>query len=98
MSFDNVELNAVYHVTPTFSVEGAYTYTSAKVNGSAPHWNQVGLIAEYALSHRTSVYAQGVYQHATGDGSPFAHAQINTLSPASGDVQSVVGIGLRHFF
>ncbi|MGB8422840.1 porin [Paraburkholderia sp.] len=98
MSFDNVELNAVYHVTPTFSVEGAYTYTSAKVNGSAPHWNQVGLVAEYALSHRTSVYAQGVYQHATGDGSPFAHAQINTLSPASGDVQSVVGIGFRHFF
>ncbi|RKF46943.1 porin [Paraburkholderia fungorum] len=98
MSFDNVEINAVYHFTPVFSVEGAYTYTAAKVNGSAPHWNQFGLVAEYALSHRTSIYAQGVYQRVTGDGSPFAHAQINTLSPASGDVQSVVGIGLRHFF
>ncbi|WGS51707.1 porin [Paraburkholderia sp. D15] len=98
MSFNNVEINAVYHFSPAFSVEGAYMYTAARVNGSAPHWNQVGLVAEYALSHRTTVYAQGVYQRVTGDGSPFAHAQINALSAASGDVQSVMGIGLRHFF
>jgi GBP family porin len=98
MSFDNVEVNVVYHVTPVFSLEGAYMYTTAKVDGSAPHWNQAGLVAEYALSRRTSVYAQGVYQRVTGDGSPFAHAQINTLSPASGNTQSVAGIGLRHFF
>jgi general bacterial porin, GBP family len=98
MSFDNVEFNALWHVTPAFSLDGAYTWTAARVDGSAPHWNQLGLVAEYALSHRTSVYAQGVYQRVTGANSPFAHAQINTLSPASGDVQSVVGVGLRHFF
>lgn len=98
MNFENMEVNAVWHVTAAFSLDGAYTYTTAKVDGSAPHWNQVGLVAEYALSHRTSLYAQGVYQRVSGDGSPFAHAQINTLSPASGDVQSLVGIGLRHFF
>jgi general bacterial porin, GBP family len=98
MSFDNAEFNVVWQATSALSLGGSYTYTEARADGSSPHWNQVGLLAEYALSHRTSVYAQGVYQRVSGEGSPFAHAQINTLSPASGDVQSVVGIGLRHFF
>lgn len=98
MSFDNYELDAVYHATPALAVKGAYTYTTASVAGRAPHWNQFGLIAEYALSKRTRVYVDGVYQRVHGDGSQFSSAQINNLSPASGDTQALLGVGIKHSF
>jgi GBP family porin len=98
MSFNNYEVNAVYHVTPAFDLKGAYTYTRASVSGKSPHWNQVGLIAEYSLSKRTSVYGAGIYQKVHGDGSEFSNAQINNFSTSSGDSQSALLIGLKHSF
>lgn len=98
MSFNNYELNAVYHATTALALEAAYTYTDAKVSGASPHWNQCGLIANYSLSKRTSVYVEGVYQRVDGDGSQFSQAQINNLPAASGDSQAVLGIGMRHAF
>jgi GBP family porin len=98
MSFNNYEINAVYHATSSLDLKGAKTYTAASVAGRTPHWNQLGLLAEYALSKRTSLYADGVYQRVHGDGSQFSYAQINSLSPASGDSQAVLGVGMKHRF
>ena len=98
MSFNNYEINAVYHATSSLDLKGAYTYTTASVSGRSPHWNQLGLLADYALSKRTSLYADGVYQRVHGDGSQFSYAQINSLSPASGDSQALVGVGIKHRF
>jgi general bacterial porin, GBP family len=98
MSFNNYEVNAVYHMTPQIDLKGAYVYTEAKVSGSAPHWNEGGLIANYAFSRRTSVYLEGVYQRVSGGGSQFAQADINDLPQASGDSQAVIGLGMKHTF
>ncbi|ABB07981.1 porin [Burkholderia lata] len=98
LSFNNYELNATFHATAAVDVKGAYTYTTASVDGKHPHWNQFGLLAEYALSKRTQVYLDAVYQRVHGDDTPFSQAQINTLSPASGNTQALVGLGIRHRF
>lgn len=98
MSFDNYEIDAIYHVTGALAVKGAYTYTIARVSGKSPHWNQLGLLMEYALSRRTRVYVDGVFQRVHGDGSRFSYAQINDLSPSSGSSQALLGVGMTHRF
>ncbi|MFM0758374.1 porin [Paraburkholderia strydomiana] len=98
LAFTNYEINAVYHVTHAFDLSGAYTYTRATVSGKAPHWNQIGVIANYALSKRTSLYAAGIYQKLHSDGSQFANAEINNISEAAGDKQTAVLLGIKHNF
>jgi len=42
--------------------QGAFS----SANGSAnPKWHRVTIMANYSLSERTGVYAEGVYQHAS---------------------------------
>ena len=65
---DNYEVNAKYNLTPALGLGAAYTYTNAKINNGSTHWNQFGLQADYALSKRTDVYAQAVYQRAAKNG------------------------------
>ena len=99
--FDNYELNGKYALTPAVSLAAAYTYTDAHVTDSAgfgadPKWNQVDLQAVYSLSKRTDVYAEGIYQHATGHGYV---AFINNSGGASSTGNQVVGtVGMRTRF
>jgi GBP family porin len=101
MHFDNYEVNGKYAVTPALSLGAAYTYTNAHVNGTSsygadPKWNQVNLQAVYALSLRTDVYAEAMYQHVSGHGYV---AFINTAGGASSTGNQVVGtVGLRTRF
>ncbi|RKP55856.1 porin [Pararobbsia silviterrae] len=103
LHLDNYELNGRYALTPALSLQGAYTFTDGKYEGSlgnqSPKWQQVSLESDYALSKRTDVYVEGVYQHAAdGGGTPFGDAAINTLSPSSTDNQVAATVGLRHRF
>lgn len=98
LSFNNYEANAVYHATAALALKGAYTYTTADMSGASAHWNQFGLIAEYSLSKRTSLYAEGVAQRVSGGGAQFSKAEINNLALASGDSQTVLAIGMKHRF
>ncbi len=101
MHFDNYEVNGKYAVTPALSLGAAYTYTDAHVSGttsfgSDPKWNQVNLQAVYALSLRTDVYAEAMYQHVSGKGYT---AFINTAGGASSTGNQVVGtVGIRTRF
>ncbi|WCM24711.1 porin [Paraburkholderia bryophila] len=101
MRFDNYEVNGKYKVTPAFSLGAAYAYTDAHVGGTTsfgadPKWNQVNLQAVYALSLRTDLYAEAMYQHVTGQGYT---AFINTAGGASSSGNQVVGtVGLRTRF
>ncbi|MFM0143776.1 porin [Paraburkholderia sp. RL18-085-BIA-A] len=101
MRFDNYEVNGKYVVTPALSLGAAYTYTDAHVSGTStfgsdPKWNQVNLQAVYALSLRTDVYAEAMYQHVSGKGYT---AFINTAGGASSTGNQVVGtVGLRTRF
>jgi hypothetical protein len=75
----------------------------ASFNSSAgnafPHWNQVMAQADYLLSPQTDVYLEGVYQRVGGGNSIAAFdAGVYTLTPATGNQQAVVAVGLKHRF
>jgi len=95
--FQNFEANARYALTPAVSIAGGYTYTRGSLAGTRPHWNQFNLQTDYALSKRTDVYLQGVYQQ-VNEGA-IVDANINGLgSASSNNKQIAVTAGLRHRF
>ncbi|RDV00602.1 porin [Trinickia dinghuensis] len=95
---DTIEFGAQYLITPAFSVAAGYFYSKPNdekknviLQGTR---NQVGFTTTYSLSKATSVYATVDYQRAKHGYT----AQIYTLSPANTDHQTMVGVGLQHFF
>ena len=96
--FTNYEVNGRYNFTPAWTLSGAYTFTDAKIDGVSPKYNQVTLQTAYALSKRTDVYLQGVYQHVSGTGDSGLTADINGLTASSTNSQVAATIGLRHRF
>jgi GBP family porin len=103
IKFDNFEINGRYFLQPNLSLGASYTYTMASFDtaaGSAfPHWNQVMGQVDYLFSKRTDVYIEGVYQRVGGgNGIPAFDAGVYSLTPATGNQQVVVAIGLKHKF
>ncbi|WP_080485782.1 MULTISPECIES: porin [Burkholderia cepacia complex] len=96
--FNNYELQGKYNFTPALSMTAAYTFTDGKLKGASPKWNQVSLMADYALSKRTDVYLMGVYQHVHGTGNSGITADINGLSASDSNHQTSISVGLRHRF
>ncbi|WP_168791343.1 porin [Paraburkholderia aromaticivorans] len=101
-TFNNVEVNFKYQITPALLAGAAYVYT--KDSGADGHdgarYNQGALGVDYFLSKRTELYVVGVYQAASGTDSTGkkAVASINLLTPSDSDRQAVVRIGIRHKF
>jgi predicted porin len=99
--FDNFELNFKYALTPAISLGVTDTYTDGHVSGATtfgadPKWNQVNAQAVYALSKRTDVYAEGMYQHAIGNKYV---AFVNTSGGASSTANQVMAtVGMRTRF
>ncbi|MDR5836060.1 porin [Caballeronia sp. LZ034LL] len=86
----NVEGGADIHFTPANTVTlGGY---ASWLTGTRYAAFGVGDI--YALSPRTIVYAQAVYQHADGNG----HAALALLAPSDSQNQTALRIGVHHFF
>jgi predicted porin len=104
LKFDNFEVNARYNVTAALMVGGMYTYSRAQVGladqSSTIHWNQVGAMAQYSLSKRTSINSQLVYQHVSGtSGTNLDFAYITaSAGPSSTRSQFVARLGLTHAF
>ncbi len=98
---DNYEVNGKYNLTPALGLGIAYTYTNARIdNGSesSAHFHQVGLQADYALSKRTDVYAQAVYQRSSGGfNASIYNGDLSTPSSTSMN-QTAATVGLRHRF
>jgi predicted porin len=96
---DNYEVNAKYNLTPALGLGVAYTYSNGTVGNRDAHWNQVGLQADYALSKRTDVYAQAVYQRASGANASIYNGDVTgATSTSSGINQTAATVGLRHRF
>jgi general bacterial porin, GBP family len=101
LHFDNFEVNAHYQLTPAVTLAGAYTFTQAAYSGPVgsadPKWHQVTLMADYALSKRTDVYAEAIYQHSYGAaaGMPLSSAMISGLNPSSTNNQIASAVGIR---
>lgn len=103
--FINYELNAKYALTPAILLGITDTYTDAHLSdafnatgtqyGINPKWNQVNLQAVYALSKRTDVYAEGMYQHAIGHN---VVAFITSGGASSTANQMVATVGMRTRF
>jgi GBP family porin len=104
LRLDNFEVNARYALTPTLSVAGAYTFTNGSygdgANSSSPKWNEVTLQTDYALSKRTDVYVEGIYDNVHGGGTSgvMSEAMIGTLTPSSTGTQIAATVGMRHQF
>ncbi|AIO74096.1 porin [Burkholderia multivorans] len=98
---DNYEVNAKYNLTPALGLGVAYTYTNARLSGfntpDSVHFHQVGVQADYALSKRTDVYAQAVYQRGSGANASIYNGDINTDRSSSIN-QTAATVGLRHRF
>ncbi|CAG9216728.1 Porin [Paraburkholderia tropica] len=97
--FHNVEANFRYQLTPTLLLGAAYDYTKGYGVNDAQY--QQGVIgADYFLSKRTDVYADAVYQHASGTDSTGgkAVANINFLTASTTQNQVMAIVGMRHRF
>ncbi|AOJ09193.1 porin [Burkholderia mayonis] len=98
LRFNNYEVNGRYAITPAWTVSGSYTYTAGFIENHHPGWNQFNLQTAYALSKRTDVYLQGVYQKVNSDGTGLG-AYINGIGGmSSSEKQVAVTAGLRHRF
>jgi predicted porin len=99
--FNNYEANAKYNLTPALSFAGEFTYTDGSVNTPAagattdPKWSAVNLQADYALSKRTDVYLEGLYQHAIGSKNVAYIAGSGGTSSTSNQVVVATGIRTR---
>lgn len=104
--FDNFEINAQYYFTPTVWLGAGYTFTMAHLSSSdaryVPKWHQIGLMLDYDVSKRTSLYLQGAYQHVVSahTGTSFDDAQIVDASAgaSAGVNQTVFRLGMIHRF
>jgi len=106
-TFNDVEAGLKWNFTPTFYAGVAYNYTkgnsltnAAGVSVGNQHYNQLGLVGDYALSKRTELYAIGTLQKAAGTSSTGAAAvaNIGSLGDSSNSRQAVVRLGIRHKF
>ncbi|WP_035558426.1 MULTISPECIES: porin [Burkholderiaceae] len=99
VKFDNIEFNAKVNITSAWYLAAMYGYTHASLTYSGgrdhSHDNQVGLMADYRLSKRTDLYAQGVYQKASGNR---IIALIGNNSGSSDSNQTVARVGIRTSF
>jgi predicted porin len=100
---NNYEVNAKYNLTPALGLGAAYTYTQQTVNSVSQHFNQIGAQADYSLSKRTDVYAEVVYQRASGNGATAfiynpSTIGTNSFGGSSSINQTAATVGLRHRF
>jgi predicted porin len=97
LHFQNYEISATYSVTTALSVGAGYTFTDGLDHSTdeSPKYHQVNLVAQYALSKRTSLYAMGSYQRAAGSAE---NAQIAGFNPSATQNQLVTRVGITHSF
>jgi predicted porin len=97
--FHDIEVNVLYKVTPTLFVGAGYNYLKGYgVNRATYHQGVLG--ADYILSKRTDLYANAVFQHASGTDSTGgkAVANFNGWAASSTQNQTKIALGIRHRF
>jgi predicted porin len=97
--FHDIEANVLYHLTPALSLGVDYNFLKGYgVNGATYNQGAIGL--DYLLSKRTDLYANAVYQHASGTDSTgeSAVANLNGLTASTTANQAEVVLGIRHRF
>ncbi len=102
--FNNYELNARYRITPAWSVNGAYTFSTGKfslfqdTSALKAKWHQASLLTSYALSKRTNVFISAVAQQSQIRDSQLSLTNINGFNPSTTNRQMAITTGLRMKF
>ncbi len=91
----NVSIN--YSVRPQIILGVALMQTNGdySVTGKQPKWSQLNLQFDYVLSKRSDLFANVIYQRATGDATA---ANIFGFNASSGREQTLLTLGVRHRF
>lgn len=101
-AFNTGEVNFKYQVNPALQLGIAYIYmrNSGASGASGATYQQVDAGGYYALSKRTSLYAVGVYQRASGTDSTGQHAvaAITAATPSGNNHQIVATAGMTQRF
>jgi general bacterial porin, GBP family len=103
LRFDNYSVYGHYPLSEAFSLGAGYTLSTEHLSGATAatlHNQQITIDADYRLSGRTTLYAEGAYQHVSGgNGLSLSYAEIVTAADASAtDSQTQVSVGIRHEF
>ncbi|OTP67711.1 porin [Caballeronia sordidicola] len=93
LRLENAELGISKRLTPALLVGAAYLYTWGKYSTDIkPHYQQVNIGLDYALSVKTDLFAAAIFQRAGGSAS---YAQIYSLSRSSSHSQTALESGIR---
>lgn len=97
LTLQNLDLNLNHRLTDALNLGASYFYTAGKydVINTKPKWHQVNFQADYFLSKRTDVAITWSYQKAAGDAT---FARVFGFAASTGKTQSVLIVGMRHYF
>jgi predicted porin len=105
LRYHNFEVNGKYQVTPAIFVGGQYVLSLVKYDAATgnakPLVHTVGVMANYAFSKRTDIYAQTSYQTVKGGktGTALDNGYIPSAQGASStNSQITARVALRHRF
>jgi predicted porin len=91
------QIGTRYQITPALSIGGDYELMKGNAVLHSDKANQFSLGVRYALSKRTVLYTEAVYQKVSGDNNP--QAWIMAVSNASSnDKQLLTRVGILHRF
>lgn len=102
--FNNYELNARYRLTPAWSVNGAYTFSTGEfsfeqdTNNQKAKWHQVSLLSSYELSKRTNLFISAIAQQSQVRNSPVSLTRIKGFDFSTTNRQIAITTGLRMKF
>jgi predicted porin len=97
--FNNIEVSFRYQLTPHLLLGADYDYLQGYGVNDAKY-SQGGLGADYLLSARTDLFADVMYQHASGTDSTgkAAVAELYFAGPSTTQNQVVTVVGIQHRF
>ncbi|WP_321793656.1 porin [Burkholderia pyrrocinia] len=97
-TIDAFEVGGTYPLLPLTTIALAYEYMKGNDVLENNKAQQVNLTLDYTLSKRSDVYVSAAYQHASGDGNTATAWILDTAGPSSTGNQTILRVGLRHFF
>ena len=94
------EINQIYRPDPAWTLMAGYWYSKM----DSQRWQNVTVLADYALSKRTDVYAEGTWLYAGGGAAPVylgggaAPTFVKGTYTGQGPSSTAIRIGMRHTF
>jgi len=92
------EIGGTYPVAQATTIALSYEYMKGNAVLQDNKANQVNLTLDYALSKSTDAYVSAVYQNASGDPATATAWILGTNGASSNGTQSLLRVGMRHFF